>query len=68
MCDIIQDCKYDLNQSSDSVLKNKLNELIKHYKLNKTKSTNLKMSIILTDDIPACQKSHTLSFFRETRG
>lgn len=59
---VIEECCYDLSHISDPVLRNKINELITNYRPNKTESTNLKMSIILTDDVPVCQRSRRLAF------
>lgn len=55
----------DLFHLTDSALKEKLRKLINNYKPNKTETTNLKMLIILTDDIPVCQRSRRLSFFEK---
>lgn len=62
VCNIINQNEYDLCHITDTMLRNKLDELIKNYKPNKTETTNLHMSIILTDDLPVCQRSRRLSF------
>ena len=56
---IIQEYQYDLNDFYNSVLLYKLNCFIKNYKSKKR--INLKISMILTDDEPICQRSGRLS-------
>jgi len=57
-----EDTAFDLSHVLDNAIKKELDELICNYKPNKIKNTNLKMSIVLKDDIPVCQRSRRLSF------
>ncbi|GFU17766.1 retrovirus-related Pol polyprotein from transposon 17.6 [Trichonephila clavipes] len=51
----------DLSHVKNFNIRNDLSSPIKNYKPNKIKSTKLKMSIILKDDIPVCQRARRLS-------
>ena len=63
ICNLFEESSlYDLTHIFDSALRDKLKVLLDNYKPNKTENTNLKMSIILKDDIPVCQRSRRLAF------
>ncbi|GFW73604.1 retrovirus-related Pol polyprotein from transposon 297 [Trichonephila clavipes] len=61
VANVIENCSYDLSHVRNFNVRNYLSSLIKNYKPNKIKSTKLKMSIILKDDIPVCQRARRLS-------
>ncbi|GFY27270.1 phosphatase and actin regulator 2 [Trichonephila clavipes] len=52
VANVIENSSYDLSHVKNFNVRNDLSSLIKNYKPNKIKSTKLKMSIILKDDIP----------------
>ncbi|GFU76028.1 transposon Tf2-9 polyprotein [Trichonephila clavipes] len=54
IANVIENSSYDLSHVKNFNIRNDLSSLIKNYKPNKIKSTKLKMSIILKDDIPVC--------------
>ncbi|GFT02282.1 transposon Tf2-9 polyprotein [Trichonephila clavipes] len=54
VANVIENSSYDLSHVKNFNIRNDLSSLIKNYKPNKIKSTKLKMSIILKDDIPVC--------------
>ncbi|GFX59761.1 hypothetical protein TNCV_1778001 [Trichonephila clavipes] len=54
VANVIENSSYDLSHVKNFNDRNDLCSLIKNYKPNKIKSTKLKMSIILKDDIPVC--------------
>ena len=57
----VENSECDLSHLTDIELKNKLITLIESYKPNKTESTDLKMTIILSDDIPVCGRARRLA-------
>ncbi|GFW39089.1 transposon Tf2-9 polyprotein [Trichonephila clavipes] len=61
VANVIENCSYDLTHVKNFDIRNDLSSLIKNYKPNKSKSTKLKMCIILKDDIPVCQRARRLS-------
>ncbi|GFX46958.1 transposon Tf2-9 polyprotein [Trichonephila clavipes] len=61
VANVIENCSYDLTHVKNFNIRNDLSSLIKNYKPNKSKSTKLKMCIILKDDIPVCQRARRLS-------
>ncbi|GFU29083.1 phosphatase and actin regulator 2 [Trichonephila clavipes] len=63
VANVIENSSYDLSHVKNFNIRNDLSSLIKNYKPNKIKSTKLKMSIILKDDIPVCvcQRARRLS-------
>ncbi|GFW44502.1 transposon Tf2-6 polyprotein [Trichonephila clavipes] len=61
VANVIENSSYDLSHVRNFNVRNGLSSLIKNYKPNKIKSTKLKMSIILKDDIPVCQRARRLS-------
>ena len=61
VCGAVENSEYDLSHLTDLELKNKLIVLIESYKPNKTQSTDLKMTIILFDDIPVCGRARRLA-------
>ncbi|GFV21606.1 transposon Tf2-9 polyprotein [Trichonephila clavipes] len=63
VANVIENSSYDLSHVENFNIRNDLSSLIKNYKPNKIKSTKLKMSIILKDDIPVCvcQRARRLS-------
>ncbi|GFU83423.1 retrovirus-related Pol polyprotein from transposon 17.6 [Trichonephila clavipes] len=61
VANVIENSSYDLSHVKNFNVGNDLSSLIKNYKPNKIKSTKLKMSIILKDDIPVCQRARRLS-------
>ncbi|GFW50295.1 phosphatase and actin regulator 2 [Trichonephila clavipes] len=61
VANVIENSNYDLSHVKNFNIRNDLSSLIKNYKPNKIKSTKLKMSIILKDDIPVCQRARRLS-------
>ncbi|GFV02360.1 retrovirus-related Pol polyprotein from transposon 412 [Trichonephila clavipes] len=58
---VIENSSYDLPYVKNFNTRNYLSSLIKDYKCNKIKSTNLKMNIKLKNDIPVCQRARRLS-------
>ncbi|GBM88303.1 Retrovirus-related Pol polyprotein from transposon 412 [Araneus ventricosus] len=62
VANVIDDCLFDLSHVSDSNITNELSSLITSYKPNKTKDTELKMNIVLQDQIPVCQRARRLSY------
>ncbi|GFW72528.1 transposon Tf2-6 polyprotein [Trichonephila clavipes] len=54
VANVIENSSYDLSHVKNFNIRNDLSSLIKNYICNKIKSTKLKMSIILKDDIPVC--------------
>lgn len=46
----------------NSKLRNEISSLVNSYQPIKTRTTNLKMNIILKDDVPVCQRARRLSF------
>ncbi|GFT82414.1 transposon Tf2-8 polyprotein [Trichonephila clavipes] len=54
VANVIENSSYDLSHVKNFNIRNYLSSLIKNYKPNKIKSTKLKMSIILKDDIFLC--------------
>ncbi|GFX07791.1 phosphatase and actin regulator 2 [Trichonephila clavipes] len=54
VANVIDNSSYDLSHVKNFNIRNDLSSLIKNYKPNKIKSTKLKMSTILKDDIPVC--------------
>ncbi|GFT16315.1 retrovirus-related Pol polyprotein from transposon 17.6 [Trichonephila clavipes] len=61
VANVIENTSYDLSHVKNFNIRNDLSSLIKNYKPNKIKSPKLKMSIILKDDIPVCQRARRLS-------
>ncbi|GFX64055.1 phosphatase and actin regulator 2 [Trichonephila clavipes] len=61
VANVIENSSYDLSHVKNFNIRNDLSSIIKNYKPNKIKSTKLKMSIILKDDIPVCQRARRLS-------
>ncbi|GFW41159.1 transposon Tf2-6 polyprotein [Trichonephila clavipes] len=61
VANVIENSSYDLSRVKNFNVRNDLSSLIKNYKPNKIKSTKLKMSVILKDDIPVCQRARHLS-------
>ncbi|GFU75608.1 retrovirus-related Pol polyprotein from transposon 17.6 [Trichonephila clavipes] len=63
VANVMENSSYDLSHVKNFNIRNDLSSLIKNYKPNKIKSTKLKMSIILKDDIPVCvcQRARRLS-------
>ncbi|GFT20035.1 retrovirus-related Pol polyprotein from transposon 17.6 [Trichonephila clavipes] len=58
---VIEKFSYDLSHVKNFNIRNDLSSLIKKYKPKEIKSTKLKISIILKDDIPVCQRARRLS-------
>lgn len=52
----------DINYITDNAIKTDLLELITNYKPNNIKETNLKVNLILVDDIPIAQRPRRLAF------
>ncbi|GFW11450.1 retrovirus-related Pol polyprotein from transposon 17.6 [Trichonephila clavipes] len=67
VANVIENSSYDLSHVKNFNIRNDLSSLIKNYKPNKIKSTKLKMSIILKDDIPVCvcQRARRLSCYEK---
>ncbi|GFV46114.1 phosphatase and actin regulator 2 [Trichonephila clavipes] len=61
VANVIENSSYDLSHVKNLNIRDDLSSLIKNYKPNKIKSTKLKISIILKDDIPVCQRARRLS-------
>ncbi|GFY30100.1 phosphatase and actin regulator 2 [Trichonephila clavipes] len=61
VANVIENSSYDLSHVKSFNIRNDLSSLIKNYKPNTFKSTKLKMSIILKDDIPVRQRARRLS-------
>ncbi|GFW94658.1 retrovirus-related Pol polyprotein from transposon 17.6 [Trichonephila clavipes] len=60
VANVIENSSYYLSHVKNFNTRNDLSSLFKNYKPNKIKSTKLKMSIILKDDIPVCQRARRL--------
>ncbi|GFX95900.1 phosphatase and actin regulator 2 [Trichonephila clavipes] len=61
VANVIENSSYDLSHVKNFNIRNDLSSLIKNYKPNKIRSTKLKTSIILKDDISVCQRARRLS-------
>ncbi|GFV75352.1 transposon Tf2-9 polyprotein [Trichonephila clavipes] len=60
-----QQCKLDLNHISNSKIRNDVEQLVSSYKPKKIYDTDLKMTILLSDDIPVSQRSRRLPFVEQ---
>ncbi|GFT56668.1 transposon Tf2-9 polyprotein [Trichonephila clavipes] len=61
-----QQCKRDLPHISNSKIRNDVEQLVNSYKPKKKKyDTDLKMTILLSDDIPVSQRSRRLPFVEQ---
>ncbi|GFX67047.1 retrovirus-related Pol polyprotein from transposon 17.6 [Trichonephila clavipes] len=59
-----QQCKLDLPHISNSKIRNDVEQLVSSYKPKKIYDTDLKMTILLSDDITVSQRSRPTSFRR----
>ena len=63
VCNLFKESSlYDLTYIFDTAFRDKLKDLLDNYKQNKTENTNLKISIILKDDVPDCWKPRRFAF------
>ncbi|GFV85430.1 retrovirus-related Pol polyprotein from transposon 17.6 [Trichonephila clavipes] len=60
-----QQCKLDLPHISNSKIRNDVEQLVNSYKPKKNYDTDLKMTILLSDDIPVSQRSRRLPFVEQ---
>ncbi|GFS92629.1 transposon Tf2-9 polyprotein [Trichonephila clavipes] len=60
-----QQCKLDLPHISNSKIRNDVEQLVNSYKPKKIYDTDLKMTILLSDDIPVSQRSRRLPFVEQ---
>ncbi|GFW33123.1 transposon Tf2-8 polyprotein [Trichonephila clavipes] len=60
-----QQCKLDLPHISNSRIRNDVEQLVSSYKPNKIYDTDLKMTILLSDDIPVSERSHRFPFVEQ---
>ncbi|GFX05508.1 transposon Tf2-9 polyprotein [Trichonephila clavipes] len=60
-----QQCKLDLPHISNSKIRNDVEQLVNSYKPKKIYDTDLKMTILLSDDIPVSQRSRQLPFVEQ---
>ncbi|GFY27470.1 transposon Tf2-9 polyprotein [Trichonephila clavipes] len=58
-------CKLDLPHISNSKIRNDVEQLVSSYKPKKIYDTDLKMTILLSDDIPVSQRSRRLPFVEQ---
>ncbi|GFV23799.1 retrovirus-related Pol polyprotein from transposon 17.6 [Trichonephila clavipes] len=61
-----EQCKLDLPHISNSKIRNDIEQLVSSYKPKKIYDTDLKMTILLSDDIPVSQRSRRLPFVEQT--
>ncbi|GFS80419.1 retrovirus-related Pol polyprotein from transposon gypsy [Trichonephila clavipes] len=60
-----QQCKLDLPHISNSKIRNDVEQLVSSYKPKKIYDTDLKMTILLSDNIPVSQRSRRLPFVEQ---
>ncbi|GFY17674.1 retrovirus-related Pol polyprotein from transposon 17.6 [Trichonephila clavipes] len=60
-----QQCKLDLPHISNSKIRNDVEQLVSSYKPKKIYDTDLKNTILFSDDIPVSQRSHRLPFVEQ---
>ncbi|GFW09408.1 transposon Tf2-9 polyprotein [Trichonephila clavipes] len=60
-----QQCKLDLPHISNSKIRNDVEQLVNSYKPKTIYDTDLKMTILLSDDIPVSQRSRRLPFVEQ---